>query len=259
MQMTERENPPYAAGQDSTNRLPAPDDWREQTIPGLTPIPGGPASGAGTTAVYGGPGYATPPYEQPRYEQGKYGTARSEPPGAGNPGYAPSGSARGYGYPGGQPAATAPAYSSPPVAVRRPDPLAALLLLLAGIAAAVSLVLHWLARTQQTGWSLLRDGLRDFGSVFHTGMWQPLAIILGGGALFVLGLLMLLPARGHRFLGLLALLVTFVVGAAILVPLAAANWRLALFGVGFFFGFAVAGLGLLGALKALLTGPRVGY
>jgi hypothetical protein len=259
MQMSERENPPYVAGRDSTNRLPAPDDWREQTIPGLTPIPGGPASGAGTTAVYGGPGHGTPPYQQPRYENMGYGAPRSEQPRAGSPGYAPPGAAGGYGYPGGQPAATAPAYSSRPVAVRRPDPLAALLLLLAGIAAAVSLVLHWVTRSQQTGWTLLRDGLRDFGSIFSTGMWQPLAIILGGGALFLLGLLMLLPARGHQVLGLLALLVTLAIGAAILVPLARANWRLAVFDVGFFFGFAVAGLGLLGALKALLTGPRLRY
>ena len=38
-----------------------------------------------------------------------------------------------------------------------------------------------------------------------------------------------------------------------------ANWRLALFDVGFFFAFAVAGLGLLGALKALLSAPRPRY
>ena len=88
-------------------------------------------------------------------------------------------------------------------------------------------------------------------------MWQPLAIVLGGGLLFVLGLLMLVPARAHRTLGLLALLLAAAAGAGVLVPLAAAKWRLGVFDVGFFCGIAVAVLGLLGALKALLTAPRM--
>jgi hypothetical protein len=255
--MTDREKAPHPVAPDSTDRLPGADDWREQTIPGLTPIPGGPASGAGTTAVYGGPGYGNPPYQEPRSEQPGYQPQRSGTRRYEDVGYDRTGSAGSYGYPGGQPAATAPAYSSRPVPIRRPDPVAALLLLLAGIAAAVSLVLHWLTRTQQTGWILLRDGLQNFGAIFRTGMWQPLAIILGGGALFLLGLLVLVPARAHRLLGLLALLITLAIGAAILVPLADADWRLSRFGIGFFFAFAVGGLGLLGALKALLTGPRL--
>ena len=73
----------------------------------------------------------------------------------------------------------------------------------------------------------------------------------------MLGLLVLIPARAHRSLGLVALLLTAAVGAGVLVPLNAANWRLGLFDVGFFCGIAVAGLGLVGSLKALFTGPRV--
>jgi hypothetical protein len=142
------------------------------------------------------------------------------------------------------------------VAVRRADALAALLLILAGIAAGVSLVLHWLADTNQTGWTLLRDGLRHIRGSFSNGLWQPEAIILGGGVLFVLGLLLLIPARAHRFLGLLALLVSLAVAAGILVPLADENWHLDRFAIGFWVGIGVAALGLLGSLKALFTGPR---
>jgi hypothetical membrane protein len=152
--------------------------------------------------------------------------------------------------------ATTPAYSTRPVAARRPDPLAALALLLAGIVAAVSLLVTWLAHSQATGWTLLRDAFRDLGGLFHTGLWQPLAIIVGGGLLFLLGLLVLIPARAHRTLGLLALLVTGAVGAGVAVPLVDANGHLGVFDLGFFLGIAVAVLGLIGSLKALLTGPR---
>ena len=138
-----------------------------------------------------------------------------------------------------------------------PDALAALALLVAGIAAAVSLLVTWVAGSEQTGWTLLRGAVRDLGRLVRTGLWQPLAIILGGGALFVLGLLVLIPARAHRTLGFLALLVTGAVGAGLLVPLAKANWHLGVFDMGFYCGIAVAGLGLIGSLKALLTGPRV--
>lgn len=162
--------------------------------------------------------------------------------------------------PPGEGHTTAPYYSTQPVGVRRPDPLASLLLLLAGIAAGVSLLLSWLPHDDLTGLDLVRRGMTQlvhhFGQLSGSGLWQPLAIVLGGGALFVLGLLMLIPARAHRFLGLLALLVTLCVGAGVLVPLSDAGWRLSRFGVGFWFACAVVVLGLLGALKALFTGPR---
>jgi hypothetical protein len=130
-------------------------------------------------------------------------------------------------------------------------------LLLAGIAAGASLLLPWLARSQETGWTLVREAFRDLGSIYSTGMWQPLAIVLGGGVLFLLGLVLLVPARAHRTVGLLALLVTAAVGAGVLVPLSAAHWRLSVFDVGFYLGIAVAVLGLIGSLKALVTGPRM--
>jgi hypothetical protein len=160
------------------------------------------------------------------------------------------------------PGSTAPEYSSEPPAVRRPDPVAALLLLLAGVAAGISLLLRWLADDDITGLTLVRRGFGAFGDgvgeVLGTGYVQPLTIVLGGGVLFVLGLLVLVPARRHRFLGMLALAVGVAVTVAVLVPLAIAGWDLGAFDVGFWFAIAVAVLGLLGALKALLTGRRAG-
>ncbi|WP_241038510.1 hypothetical protein [Blastococcus litoris] len=152
---------------------------------------------------------------------------------------------------------TAPDYSARPVAIRGPESLGGLLLILAGIAAAVSLLLDWLEGDDVSGWTLVRAGFDDLGGIFDTGLWQPLAIVLGGGVLFVLGILMWLPMRGHRFLGLLGLLVTGAVIAAVLVPLQDADWDLGFFGPGFWLGIAVAVLGLLGSVKALLTRPKV--
>ena len=154
--------------------------------------------------------------------------------------------------------ATTPDYSPRPVAVRRPDVLAGLLLLLAAAAAAVSLLLRWLAGRDDSGLDLVRRGVdevRDgIGTVIDTGFWQPLTVVGGGALLLVLGLLMLLPAKRHRFLGLLALLVSGAVAAAVLVPLFRSGWDPGTFDLGFWFAVAVAVLGLLGALKALLTG-----
>jgi hypothetical protein len=150
---------------------------------------------------------------------------------------------------------TAPEYSERPVAFRHPESLGGLLLILAGIAAGLSLLFDWLADDDASGLTLVREGFDDLGAIFGNGMWQPLAIVLGGGVLFLLGVMMWLPLRTHRFLGLLGLIVSGVVAAGVLVPLYQADWDLGAFAVGFWFGIAVAVLGLLGSLKALATGP----
>jgi hypothetical protein len=138
--------------------------------------------------------------------------------------------------------------------------VAGLLLLLAGAAAAVSLLLRWLTDDDATGIDLVRRGFDDLGAgvgeLIDTGFWQPLTVVLGGAVLLVLGLLMFLPARRHRVLGLLALLITAAVAAAVLVPLFQADWDFGTFDLGFWFAIAVAVLGLLGALKALFTGRK---
>src|SRR3954471_8560309 len=133
------------------------------------------------------------------------------------------------------PESTVPQYSARPVAVRGPESLGGLLLILAGIAAAVSLLLDWIHGQDVSGWTLVRAGFRDLGGIFGDGLWQPLAIVLGGGVLFVLGILMWLPMRSHRLLGLLGLLVSAAVIAAVLVPLQDAGWDLGAFAIGFWF------------------------
>src|SRR4051812_39559756 len=153
----------------------------------------------------------------------------------------------------GAPETTAPAYSDRPVAIRGPESLGGLLLILAGLVAAVSLVLHWLDGSDVSGWGLLRQGFDDLGDPFSSGLWQPLVIVLGGGLLFLLGLALWLPARSHRFVGLVALLVSLAITAAVLVPLIDAKWKLSFFGPGFWCAIAVAVLGLLGSLKAIFT------
>ncbi|GHE10762.1 hypothetical protein [Klenkia taihuensis] len=156
--------------------------------------------------------------------------------------------------------ATAPAWSTKPVAVRRADSFGALCLLLAGVAAALSLLLPWVP-DGATGLELARRVVEQartgWTGLFDTGLWQPGAVLAGGAVLFLLGLLLLVPARAHRFLGLLALLVAGLVVAAVLVPLAGRAWQPGRFDVGFWFAMGVAGLGVLGALKALLTGRRL--
>ena len=151
---------------------------------------------------------------------------------------------------------TAPPYSARPVAIRGPESLGGLLLILAGIVAAVSLVLDWLADDTISGWGLLRKAFADLGGAFTDGgLWQPLVIVLGGGALFVLGLVLWLPLRSHRAVGVVALVVSLVITAAVLVPLIDAKWHLSFFGAGFWCAIAVAVLGLVGSLKAVLS-PR---
>lgn len=151
---------------------------------------------------------------------------------------------------------TTPVYSAEPVAVRGPDSLGGLLLILAGIAAAISLVLDWVDGADRTGLDLVRDGFEDLDAIVDNGLWQPMAVVLGGGVLLVLGILMWLPARSHRFLGLLGLVVSGLIVWAVVEPLVDADWELDVFGPGFWFGIAVAVLGVLGSLKALLTGKR---
>ncbi|MGY1630323.1 hypothetical protein ACI784_01265 [Geodermatophilus sp. SYSU D01186] len=198
-------------------------DWREQTTPGLQPV-----GSSRTDTGYGG------------------GYTAGMPP-AGPPPVPP-------------PAATAPPYSTRPVRVRRPDALAGLLLVLAGVAAGVSVLLRWIAGSDLSGLDLVRRGVeglgRDAAEVFSDGMWQPVAVVAAGAVLLVLGVLALLPARSHRLLGVLALLVSLVGFAGVLVPLSDARWDADTFGTGFWFAVAVPVLGILGAVKLMMTSPR---
>jgi hypothetical protein len=148
------------------------------------------------------------------------------------------------------------------VVLRRPDALAGLLCVLAGIAAGVSLLLHWVRDNSSTGWDIVHSGI-DVGrssvrQLFDQGYWQPMAVIAAGGLLFLIGLLLFLPARRHRFLGVLALLVSLGATAAVLTAMSLDHWKVSIYDLGMWFAVAVAALGLLGALKAMLTGPKLG-
>jgi len=156
----------------------------------------------------------------------------------------------------GQPDHTTPRYSDRPVAFKGPESLGGLLLILAGIAAAISLPLSWLSTLDVTGLDLVKAGFDTPDDIYSDGLWQPMAVIFGGGLLFILGILMWLPARTHRTLGVLGLIVSIAAAVGILVPMADDGWDLATYGIGFWFAVAVPVLGLLGSLKAMFTGPK---
>ena len=147
------------------------------------------------------------------------------------------------------------------VSVRRADPVAGALLVLAGVAAAASVGLPWLKGDPATGLSLVRQALEVAGSDIRalgpSGLWQPLAVVLGGGVLLLLGLLMFGPARTHRVSGLVALVVACVAAAGVLFLVADAGWDVDRWDLGLWCAAAMAVLGLLGALKAMLTAPRI--
>ncbi len=149
------------------------------------------------------------------------------------------------------------AYAAEPVAVRRPDSLAGLLMVLAGAGIGVSLLLDWLAAAEGlTGYQILRQGLDNFGSIFTTGLWQPVVIIVGGAILLLIGLTAFVPGKSRRLLGLIALLVALAMAAAVLVALSDSDFDLSVFDAGFYVVIGATALGLLGALKAAVTPPK---
>lgn len=149
------------------------------------------------------------------------------------------------------------------VVVKRSDWLGGSALVLAGVAANASLMLSWWSSEGPTGLSLVERG----GEVLGAGLsesarsdaWQPVVVVLGGGLLVVLGLLLLVPARAHRLVGVLALLVASAAAAAVVLLLADDGWAFDRFGPGMWCAVAVPVLGMLGALKAMLTAPRVTF
>ncbi len=147
------------------------------------------------------------------------------------------------------------------VVVRHPDRVGCALLVLAGVAANVSLSLAWLPGEGTNGLGLVSQGVDLLGAgvdiLVRSGFWPPLVVVFGGGLLVLLGLLLLVPAHMHRAVGVLALLVSLATAAAVIVLLADAGWRADRFSLGAWVAVAVPVLGLLGALKAMLTPPHV--
>jgi hypothetical protein len=147
------------------------------------------------------------------------------------------------------------------VTVRRGDPVAGIALLLSGVAAIGSLWLPWWQDGTATGWVLARRALAvadvDVRALDGTALWEPLVIAICGGFLFLVGVMLFLPERTHRIAGLLSLLIASVATVAAVSAVADAEWSAARFGLGMWSAIAVAALGVLGALKAMLTVPRV--
>jgi hypothetical protein len=112
-----------------------------------------------------------------------------------------------------------------------------------------------------TGLSLVRRGVEGLGIGAGTwdlrGVWQPFVVVLCGGLLVLLGLLLLVPARAHRLVGVLALAVSLAAATAIVLLMAEGGWGADQFGSGMWCAVAVPVLGALGSLKAMLTAPRV--
>ena len=94
------------------------------------------------------------------------------------------------------------------MALPRADPIAGIALVLAGLCAAVSLWLPWRQGQGVTGGALTRQGLavagKGFNAVGRADLWQPPVIVIGGALLLLLGVLLFLPARTHRVVGVLA-------------------------------------------------------
>ena len=164
----------------------------------------------------------------------------------------------------GEPAAAGPEATPSDVGLvvlRRADRIGAAALVLAGVAANVSLSLSWAPAEGPTGLSLVQrgvEGLRSGGGAWTLdGIWQPFAVVLGGGVLVLLGFLMLIPARAHRLVGVLALVVALAAAAALVLLMADGGWGADQFGPGMWCAVAVPVLGALGALKAMLTAPRI--
>src|SRR3954453_6560590 len=85
------------------------------------------------------------------------------------------------------PDSTAPEYATGPVAFRRPAVFDAMLLVLACVAAGISLLLPWLSSRDDSGMELVRRGFSEFGHLGDTGFSQSLALVLGGRAGLLLG------------------------------------------------------------------------
>jgi hypothetical protein len=148
------------------------------------------------------------------------------------------------------------------VVQRRAEWFGGLALLLAAAAADAALWLPWWRGSGADGLTLVRQGFgilrAGIGDLGRSGLWEPVVVVLAGAVLLLLGLLLFRRARTHRVVGVLALLVTLAAAAAIVVPLADADWSTAAFGPGMWLATGVVLLGAIGALKAMLTEPVVG-
>jgi hypothetical protein len=148
-----------------------------------------------------------------------------------------------------------------PILLKRADSSAGSLMMIAGAAGGLSLFLPWLQHDAALGLSLVGRGIDLAGigidRLAGSGLVLPVGVVLGGGVLFLLGLLAFRPARTHRAAGVVALFVSLAVAAGVIVRVADQEWGELRVDPGFLCAVVLAGFGLLGALKAMLTAPAV--
>jgi hypothetical protein len=144
-------------------------------------------------------------------------------------------------------------------ALRTSDASAGSLLLVAGAAGGMSLFLPWVQHEQELGLTLVRRALDSAGvdELVRSGLLLPVGAAVAGGVLFLLGLLAFRPARSHRVVGVAALLASLGVAAGIVVRVADLGWDELRTDPGILCAVVLAGTGVLGALKAMLTPPEI--
>jgi len=165
---------------------------------------------------------------------------------------------------------------APPSPYRAPkaDPVAAAILLIAGSIGIWQLLLPWRTTSldvtgsgtgdvSTTGWQVYRllRAIPDPDGDIRAAMFSVLGVAVGGGALIVLGLTMMLPLN-HRPLGCAALLVSVlsIMGACWMLIRARAIFDVGLFGLfaqahlGWYLFLAAGILGVVGSWKAISTG-----
>jgi len=156
----------------------------------------------------------------------------------------------------------------------RADPIAATILLIAGAIGIWQLLLPWRAlavdpsgpgpaTVSTTGWQVYRllRAVPDPDGDLRAAMYSVLGVAVGGGALIVLGLTMMLSIN-DRPLGFAALLVSVlsILGACWMLIRARAIFDVGLFNlfaqaqVGWYLFLTTGFLGLIGSWKALATG-----
>ena len=143
--------------------------------------------------------------------------------------------------------------------LRTGDAYAGTLLMIAGAAGGMSLFLPWVQHDRELGLALVRRSLEsaDLDGLGRSGLLLPVAVAVSAGVLFVLGLLAFRPARTHRLVGVTALVVSLAVATGIVVRVADVGWDPLRTDPGTLCAVVLAGCGLLGALKAMLTAPEV--
>jgi hypothetical protein len=156
----------------------------------------------------------------------------------------------------------------------RADPLAAAILLIAGAIGLWQLLLPWRSagidipnvgegQASATGWQVYRllHAVPDPTVDIRVAMYAVLGVAVGGGALILLGLAMMLPIN-HRPLGLAALLISVlsILGGCWILVRSKTVFDVGIFGLfsqaqlGWYLFLAAGIVGVFGSWKALATG-----